>query len=123
MADPQDPTNSAPDGTGGPPEKKPPAKAGEKAAKAPAKKAPAKKAPAKKAAAKKAPAKKAPAKKLPANIAEPKAAAPAEKSLDTQQRIETNGDLAAAAADTAAQAKSTVEAADNPVALDVAGSA
>lgn len=114
MADPQDPTNSAPDGAGSPPEKKPPAKAVKKAAKAPAKKASAKKAP-----AKKAPAKKAPAKKAPAKAAEPKPAEP----LDVQQRIETNGDLAAAAKDTAAQAKSAVEAANNPVSLDVPGSA
>ncbi len=119
MADPQDPTNSAPDDAGGPPEKKPPAKAAKKAAKVPAKKAPAKKVPAKKAPAKKASAKKAPAKAAEPKPAEPKAAEP----LDVQQRIETNGDLTAAAKDTAAQAKSTVEAANNPVSLDVAGSA
>jgi cobalamin biosynthesis Mg chelatase CobN len=91
----------------------PPAKAPDKPAKkTPAKKAPAKtaKAPkkaqhaapkkgaAKKAAAKKAPAKKAPAKKAPA------------KPL-----IETNGQIAAAAKDAAAHAKSTIEAASNPV--------
>jgi hypothetical protein len=122
MADPQDPTNSTPDGAGSPPEKKPPAKAVKKTAKAPAKKAPAKRAPAKKAPAKKAPAKQAPAENAepaPQNSAEP----PAEQPLDVQQRIETNGDLAAAAKDAAAQAKSTVEAANNPVSLDVAGSA
>lgn len=118
MADPQDPTNSAPDGAGSPPEKKPPAKAVKKTAKAPAKKAPAKKAP-----AKKAPAKKAPAKKAPAESAESAPQNPAEQPLNVQQRIETNGNLAAAAKDTAAQAKSTVEAANNPVSLDVAGSA
>lgn len=111
MADPQDPTDSAPDGAGNPPEKKPPAKAAKKTAKAPAKKAPAKKAPAKKAPAKKAPAKKAPAKSAP----------PA--PVDVQRRAETNGDLTAAAKDAAAQAKSAVEAANNPVPPAVAGPA
>ena len=108
MADPQDQPNGEPEGAATPPEKKPPAKA---AKKAPAKKAPAKKAAAKKAPAKKVPAKKAPAKKAPAGSPEP---AP-EPALDVQQRIETNGQLAAAAKDAAAQAKSTVEAAPNPV--------
>jgi len=115
MADPQDQPNSEPDGASTPPEKKPPAKAVKKVAKSPAKKAPAKKAPAKKAAAKKAPAKKAPAKSAPP--APPK---PAEQPLGVQQRIETNGQLAAAAKDAAAQAKSTVEGANNPVSQDVA---
>ncbi|OBH41261.1 Rv3852 family protein [Mycobacterium mantenii] len=123
MADPQDPTNSAPDGAGTPPEKKPPAKAAKKTAKAPAKKAPAKKAP-----AKKAPAKKAPVKKAPAKNAEPAPPKPPERPaeqppLDVQQRVETNGDLTAAAKDAAAQAKSTVEAANNPVSREVADSA
>jgi hypothetical protein len=122
MADPQDPTNSAPDGAGIPPEKKPPAKAAKKTAKAPAKKAPAKKAP-----AKKAPAKKAPAKKVPAQNAEPASPKPperpAEQPVDLQQRAESNGDLTAAAKDAAAQAKSTVEAANNPVSPAVAGPA
>ena len=112
MADPQDQPNSEPDGASTPPEKKPPAKAVKKAAKAPAKKAPAKKAPAKKAAAKKAPAKKAPAKSPP----------PA-PPLGIQQRIETNGQLAEAAKDAAAQAKSTVEGANNPVSPQVAPAA
>jgi hypothetical protein len=117
MADPQDQPNSEPDGAPTPPEKQPPAKAVKKTAKAPAKKAPAKKAPAKKAPAKKAPAKKAPAKKAPAKSPEPPK--PAEQPLGIQQRIETNGQLAAAAKDAAAQAKSTVEAANNPVSSDV----
>jgi hypothetical protein len=108
MADPQDQPNSEPDGASTPPEKKPPAKAVKKAAKAPAKKAPAKKAPAKKAAAKKAPAKKAPAKSPPPT-----------PPLGIQQRIETNGQLAEAAKDAAAQAKSTVEGANNPVSPQV----
>jgi hypothetical protein len=77
-----------------PPAKKPPAKAAKKApAKNAAKKAPAKKA-AKKAAAKKAPPKQAPA---------------AAKLADT------NGDLASAAKEAAAHAKSTVASAPNPV--------
>jgi hypothetical protein len=118
MADPQDQPNSEPDGTSTPPEKKPPANAVKKTAKAPAKKAPAKKAPAKKAAAKKAPAKKAPAKSP-----EPAPPKPAEQPLGTQQRIETNGQLAAAAKDAAAQAKSTVEHANNPVSSDVSAPA
>jgi hypothetical protein len=119
MADPQDQPNSEPDGASTPPEKKPPAKAVKKIAKAPAKKAPAKKAPAKKAPAKKAPAKKAPAKSP--EPAPPKP--PAEQSLGMQQRIETNGQLTAAAKDAAAQAKSTVEGANNPVSSDVAPTA
>ncbi|OBI25280.1 nucleoid-structuring protein H-NS [Mycobacterium sp. E1386] len=113
MADPQDQPDSEPDGASTPPpEKKPPAKAAKKVAKAPAKQAPAKKAP-----AKKAPAKKAPAKKAPAKAAKPPAppAKAAEPPLEVRQRIETNGDLAAAAKDVAAQAKSTVDAANNPV--------
>ncbi len=118
MADPQDPTNSAPDGAGTPPEKKPPAKAAKKTAKAPAKKAPAKKAP-----AKKAPAKKVPAKNVPAEHAEPASPKPPEQPVDLQQRAESNGDLTAAAKDAAAQAKSTVEAANNPVSAAVAGPA
>ena len=112
MADPEDQPNSEPDGAAippeNPPEKGPPTEAVKKAAKAPAKKAPGKKAP-----AKKAPAKKAPAKKAPAKSAEPPK--PAEQPLGVQQRIETNGELAAAAKDAAAQAKSTVEDANNPV--------
>ena len=118
MADPQDQPNSEPDGAAAtPPEKKPPAKAVKKTAKAPAKKAPAKKAP-----AKKAPAKKAPAKKAPAKSAQPPAKA-VEPPLDIQQRIESNGDLAAAAKDAAAQAKSTVDAANNPVSPDTPAAA
>ncbi|BBZ46777.1 Rv3852 family protein [Mycobacterium parmense] len=115
MADPQDQPNSEPDGTPTPPEHTPPAKAAKKAAKAPAKKAPAKK-----AVAKKAPAKKAPAKKAPPP---PPAPGPAERPLAPQQRVETNGDLTAAAKDAAAQAKSTVEAAENPLPVDVPAAA
>ncbi|OIN81950.1 nucleoid-structuring protein H-NS [Mycobacterium malmoense] len=119
MADPQEQPNSEPDGASAqpenrpenPPEKKPPAKAVKKTAKAPAKKAAAKKAPAKKAPAKKAPAKKVPAEK------------PAGQPLGVQQRIETNGELAAAAKDAAAQAKSTVDGANNPVSPGVVASA
>lgn len=119
MADSQDPADNDADAPATPPEQEPPAKAAKKAAKAPAKKAPAKKAP----VAKKAPAKKAPAKKAPAKKAEPPLAEPVEPPAVVQQRIETNGDLTAAAKDVAAQAKSTVEAADNPVSPDVATSA
>jgi hypothetical protein len=122
MADPQDQPNSEPDGAPTPPEKKPPAKAVKKTAKAAAKKAPAKKAPAKKAPGKKAPAKKAPAKKAPAKSAEPAPPKPAEQPLVMRERIETNGQLTAAAKDAAAQAKSTVEGADNPVKSDIAAS-
>ncbi|WP_424382859.1 nucleoid-structuring protein H-NS [Mycobacterium sp.] len=98
----------------------PPAKAPDKPAKkAPAKKAPAKAAKAsKKAAAKKSPAKKAPAKKAakkaPAKKAEP-GAAKLPVQPPTPPHIETNGQLAAAAKDAAAHAKSTVDAARNPV--------
>jgi hypothetical protein len=102
MADPQDQPNGELEGDSTPPAKK----AAKKAANPPAKKAPAKKAPAKKAPAKKAPAKKAPDKAQSPAPGPPK---PAEQPLGLQQRIETNGDLAAAAKDAAAQAKSTVE--------------
>ncbi|WP_205875474.1 Rv3852 family protein [Mycobacterium camsae] len=119
MADPQDRPVGEPQS--GPPAKKAPAK---KAAtgKAPGKKAPVKKAasakaPAK-APAKKAPAKKAPAKKVPAKKAEPPAPnlveQPVEAPADLRQHAETNGQLAAAK-DAAAQAKSTVERAQNPL--------
>jgi hypothetical protein len=117
MADPQDQPNSEPDGAPNPPEKKPPGKAVKKTAKAPAKKTPAKKAP-----AKKAPAKKAPAKKAPAKSAAPAPPKPAEQPRAMHERIETNGDLSAAAKDAAAQAKSTVEGANNPVSPDVTAS-
>jgi len=112
MADPQDRPDSESDGASTPPAKKPPAEAVKKAAKAPAKKAPAKKAP-----AKKAPAKKAPAKKAPPKSPEPAPPKAADQPLGLQQRIETNGQLDAAKV-VAAQAKSTVEAANNPVSAD-----
>jgi hypothetical protein len=107
-AEPSTPPAKAPDE----PAKKAPAKKAAK--KAPAKKTPAKKAPAKKAA-KKAPAKKAPAKKV-----EPSAVQPPSQPAPTP-RIATNGQLAAAAKDVAAQAKSTVEAARNPVSGESVG--
>ena len=88
-----------------------PAKAAKKAA---AKQAPAKKAPAKQAPAKKAPAKKAPAKKATAERTKPGAANPPSQAPGPS-RTDTNGQLAAAAKDVAAQAKSTVEAARNPL--------
>jgi hypothetical protein len=112
MADPQDRPDSESDGASTPPAKKPPAEAVKKTAKAPAKKAPAKKAP-----AKKAPAKKAPAKKAPAKSPEPTPPKAAAQPLGLQQRIETNGQLDAAKV-AAAHAKSTVEAANNPVTSD-----
>jgi hypothetical protein len=122
MADPQDQPDNGPDGASTPPEKQPPAEAVKKPAKAPAKKAPAKKAPAKKAPAKKAAAKKAPAKKAPTKSPAPAPPKPAEQPLGVQQRIETNGQLSAAAKAAAAQAKSTVEGANNPVTPEVAPS-
>ena len=92
MADPQDPPHGETDDAGStPPAKSPPAKAVKKTAKAPAKKAVAKQAPAKKAPAKKAVA------KTPGRLAE------------------TNGQLSEAAKDVAAQAKSAVEGANNPL--------
>lgn len=104
MADPQDPTHSdAADGGSTPPAEKPPAKAVKKTAKAPAKRAPVKK-----VAAKKAPAKGAVAKKVPAK-------SPESTSLEPGRLAETNGQLGEAAKDVAAQAKSTVEEANNPV--------
>ncbi|MBI2699970.1 MULTISPECIES: nucleoid-structuring protein H-NS [Mycobacterium] len=116
MADPQDRPDGEPQS--GPPAKKAPAKTAA-TGKAPAKKAPAKKAVPGKVPAKKAPAKKAPAKKIPAKKAEPPAPKlveqPVAAPVDLQQHAETNGQLAAAAKDAAAQAKSTVERAQNPL--------
>lgn len=110
MADAQDRPDSEPDGgASNPPAKKQPAK---KAAKAPAKKPAAKKAPAKKAAAKNAPAKKTPAKKAAAKKAPDEKT---EQPVGLQQRIETNGELAAGAKAAAAQAKSTVDGANDPL--------
>lgn len=115
MADPQDRPDGEPQS--GPPAKKAPAKTAA-TGKAPAKKAPAKKAVPGKVPAKKAPAKKAPAKKIPAKKAEPPAPKlveqPVAAPVDLQQHAETNGQLAAAK-DAAAQAKSTVERAQNPL--------
>ncbi|WP_122508850.1 nucleoid-structuring protein H-NS, partial [Mycobacterium innocens] len=91
--------------------KKQPAK---KAAKAPAKKAPAKKTP-----AKKAPAKKAPAKKTPADNPQPTPATMAPQPPGVEQRAKSNGELAAAAKDAAAQAKSAVERANDPLSRDL----
>jgi hypothetical protein len=116
MADPQDHPNSETNGAATPPEQTPPAKA---AKKAPAKKAPAKKAPAKKAVAKKAPAKKAPAKKAPAKSPPPTPPNPPEAQQHPQPAIEPNGEIAAAAKDAAAQAKSTVDGANNPVPVNI----
>ncbi|HXB88840.1 nucleoid-structuring protein H-NS [Mycobacterium sp.] len=112
-AEPSPPSAKAPDK---PAKKTPAKKAPAKAAKAAKKAQPAapKKAAAKKAAAKKAPAKKAPAKKAPAKKVEPSAATLKSQPIPPS-RIETNGQLAAAAKDAAAQAKSTVDAASNPV--------
>jgi hypothetical protein len=105
MADPQDPPHSEADDSGStPPAKNPPAKAVKKTAA----KAPAKKVPAKRAAAKKAPAKKSVAKKAPAKS--PESTSPAAGQL-----AETNGQHSEAAKDVAAQAKSAVEGANNPV--------
>lgn len=121
MADPQDRPDGEPDATPGQPAKKPPA---DKAAKTPAKKTPAKKTPAKKAPAQKAPAKKAPAKKAPAKKApatKPPAQSPEPAPQPTalanvsQQQPSANGQLAEAAKDAAAQAKSTVDRANNPL--------
>lgn len=89
----------------------------------PAKKAPAKKAPAKKAAAKKAPAKaakKAPAKKAPAKAAPTKA--PTGPAIPVPPAVTANGSgqLAERAKEAAAQAKSTVDAARNPLSPSVA---
>lgn len=106
MADPQDRPVGEPDGTPRPPAKKQPAK---KAAKAPAKKAP----------AKKAPAKKAPAKKTPAGNPESTPAAVAAQPPGLEQRVKSNGEIAAAAKDAAAQAKSAVDRANDPLSRDL----
>jgi hypothetical protein len=100
MVDQQDLPDERPEATPpAPPAKKTPAKA--------AKKVPAKKAPAKKVPAKKAPAKKAPAKKAPAADAAPPSPGPA--------LADTNGSrtVSAGAKEAAAQAKSTVDRADD----------
>lgn len=64
------------------------------------------------------PAKKPPAKKAakaPAKNSKPEPPPITEDPVILQQQIETNGQLVAAAKDTAAQAKSTVEATRDPV--------
>ncbi|MGB6202320.1 hypothetical protein, partial [Mycolicibacter algericus] len=94
-----------------PPAKKAPAKAAKKTPGKAAKKAPAK-------AAKKAPAKKAPAKKAPAKKAPGAVPAPAARPADTNG----SGRLADGAKETAAQAKSTVDAARNPLGPSVPSS-
>ncbi|OBF15363.1 nucleoid-structuring protein H-NS [Mycobacterium kubicae] len=123
MADPQDRPEGESDVTPTPPAKKQPAK---KAAKAPAKKAPAKKAPAKKAPAKKAPEKvpveQAPVDNAPAATSESAPPTLADEILGVQHRAETNGQLAAAAKDAAAQAKSTVDHANDPLPRDASPS-
>jgi cobalamin biosynthesis Mg chelatase CobN len=127
-ADPAPPAAPAPPADVAPPQPPahgpgmpaPPADAPE----APAKKAPGKKAPAKAAKAakksppaapKKAAAKKAPAKKPPKKAPAKKAPATPTSQPGPAPAGETNGHLAAAAKDAAAHAKSTVEAASNPV--------
>jgi hypothetical protein len=102
MADEQDIPDERPEATPpAPPAKKAPAK------KVPAKKAPAKKAPAKKVPAKKAAAKKIPAKKAPTADVAPPSPGPA--------LADTNGSTSASAGakEAAAQAKSTVDRADD----------
>ena len=113
MAEAQDPTN---EGEATPPTPQPPEAAAAK--KTPAKKAPPKKAaPAKKAQAKKVPPKKAPAKKAQAAI-EPAVEPPAlEPPAPHAALVAGNGSppLAEAAREAAANAKSSVEQATNPV--------
>ncbi|ORJ59465.1 Rv3852 family protein [Mycobacterium simiae] len=118
MADPQDSPNPGPDGAVPPPAKQPPAKAAKTPAKkTPAKKAAAKKAPAKKTPAKKAPAKKAPPPKAPAASSSPTPPQPPEAPRDQQPQPAV--EIAAAAKDAAAQAKSTVDRANDPVSADL----
>ncbi|WP_025737843.1 hypothetical protein [Mycobacterium genavense] len=95
MADPQDQPDREANGAATPPAKTPPAKAAQKA---PAKKAPAKKAPA----------------KAPAGSPAPTPPKPPQPP---------NGEIAAAAKDAAAQAKSTVDGANNPVSANIPQSA
>ncbi|HEY9265383.1 MAG TPA: hypothetical protein VIQ11_12340 [Mycobacterium sp.] len=117
MADQPDRPDQGPDAATPANEPVPPPAASSPAAKkaGPAKKAAAKKAPAKKAVAKKvAPAKKAPAKKAPAKAAPAKAASEPAQS-EPAQLVETNGNLASAAKEAAAHAKSTVATASNAV--------
>lgn len=114
MADPQDQPEHEPDAPSAPSDKPEPGHEAEQPAKKePGKKQPpakgAKKAPAKKAPAKKAPAKKA-AKKAPAKKAPAKKAEPPKPPGDTDST-----QLAAAAKETAAQAKSTVDTANDQV--------
>jgi hypothetical protein len=125
MADPQDRPDHTPEqapGAGPTPPAPPAPSAGATPpvhGDEPAKKAPGKKAPAKAAkksppaAPKKAPAKKATAKKAPGKKAVKKE--PPKKAPAAAPPVETNGQVAEAAKDAAAHAKSTVEAAINPV--------
>ncbi|WP_421843326.1 nucleoid-structuring protein H-NS [Mycobacterium sp.] len=125
MTEPQDRPDGEPGTASQPPAEQQPAQQAAKAPakktaakKAPAKKAPAKKAPAKKAAAKKAPAKKAAAKKAPSKSTAETSSTSADPAVEVRKRIESNGQLAAAK-DAAAQAKSTVDEANNPLPQDI----
>jgi hypothetical protein len=109
-APPPPPANAADQPEDHTPAKKAPAK--KVAKKAPAKAAK-KQAAATKSVAKKTPAKKAPAAKAPAAKKAPPKKAAAKKIIPAAP--ESNGHLAAAAKDAAAHAKSTVEAARNPL--------
>lgn len=100
MADPQDQPDRSADASGPLPRT-----AASPETPAPAVKKVAKKAPARKAAAKKAPAKKAPARK-----------AAAEKAVPTPRPVASTG-VGGAAREAAANAKSSVQQASNPVAL------
>jgi hypothetical protein len=101
------------------PAKKTPAKAAKKAHQTPAKAAKkSQQAAPKKTPVKKGPAKDSPPKKAPAKKAE-SAAKPITQPF-TQPQVDTNRRLAAAAKDAAAQAKSTVDAANNPVSENTA---
>ena len=113
MADPQDQPDGEPDGAPTPPEKKPPAEGRQEE---PQKRRPRKRRP-----------KRRPRKKRPPRRPRPKAPSPHHLSQPSNRSpmhelIETNGQLAAAAKDAAAQAKSTVEAANNPVPSDIMAS-
>ncbi|WP_144206751.1 Rv3852 family protein [Mycobacterium tilburgii] len=100
MADPQDSPNTGPDGVVTPPAQQPPAKI-----------------PAKKASAKKTPEKKAPPQKAPASGPLPAPPKPPQAQHDQQPQPAV--EIAAAAKDAAAQAKSAIDRANAPVSADL----
>ena len=118
MADEQDRPDNSDTTPATPPAKRTPAKPAKKAPTKAAKKAPAKKTPTKKAQPEKAPekaAKKAPPKKTPPKTPQPTPPIAAEPLAAALGDNNGDGQLSAAANEAAAQAKSAIQAASDPL--------